>query len=213
MVLLIVCVAAAFVLKNLFPALAKLMFWLLGIAALLVAALVVLLLVLVFRKNKNSDGTKTVGERPEEILARGRRNVLEIRKMAMRIKNEETRQLCGNICDTADKILRTLKEQPEDIPDVRKFFNYYLPTLGSLMTRYAGIEQSGVPNEELTASALSCLKDIDKAMDKQYRNLFNNDIFDLTVDMELMTMMCRRDGLLDGSEQDGEKGGGISLTL
>ena len=59
------CIAAAFVLRGVFPALAKLIFWLFGIAAALVAAVVILVIVLAFRKGKNA-APGTGQERPEE---------------------------------------------------------------------------------------------------------------------------------------------------
>lgn len=211
-VAIIACIAAAFALRHFFPALGKLVFWLLGAAALLIAALVVLVIVLAFRGGKSSNG-KSSGERPEEILSKGRRNLMEIRRQALRISNSEIRKLCEEICATAEKILQELKNRPESIPDVRKFFNYYLPTLGSVMSRYSRIEQSGAPAEEMTKSAIGCMRDISSAMERQYSNLFTNEIFDLTVEMEVMTMMCRRDGLIDENEgfAAGGQSGGLTL--
>lgn len=206
------CIAAVIVLHSFFPSLGKLIFWLLGIAALGIAAVVVLVIVLAFRGNRSGKG-KAAGERPEEILSRGRRNVTEIRRQAVRIKNPGIRELCGEICTGADKILRELRHRPEAIPDVRKFFNYYLPTLSSIMGRYSRIEQSGTPAEEMTESALACLRDICSAMERQYSNLFTNDIFDLTVEMEVMTMMCRRDGLIDEENEPFKQGKTMGLSL
>jgi len=206
------CIAAALVLRHLFPAVGKLIFWLLGIAALGIAVLVVLVIALAFRGSR-SGKDEAAGERPEEILGRGRRNVMEIRSQAMRIKNPDIRKLCEEICASADKILQELRRRPEQLHEVRKFFNYYLPTLGSVMGRYKRIEQSGTPAEDMTKSAVSCLRDIRSAMERQYSNLFTNDIFDLTVEMEVMTMMCRRDGLIDEGEGLSKDGKSISLTL
>ena len=33
-------------------------------------------------------------------------------------------------------------------------------------------------------------------MEKQYNNLFEDDILDLTVEMKILTQMCKKDGLL-----------------
>ena len=49
-------------------------------------------------------------------------------------------------------------------------------------------------------------------MDKQYENLFQSDFLDMTVEMEAMTMACKRDGLLTEEElssPDSE----VNLTL
>ncbi|MBQ8264474.1 MAG: 5-bromo-4-chloroindolyl phosphate hydrolysis family protein [Oscillospiraceae bacterium] len=209
---IIICAAAAFFLRNLFPGLAKLIFWILGIAVALIAALVILVIVLAMRKPKTKK-TENGRESPEEVLGRGRRSVLEIRRIGMRLKNPELRSLCGEICDSADRILRTAKEMPERLGEVRKCLNYYLPTLGSVLKRYVRIEESGVPAQEMTYSALACLRDISSAMERQHEKLFTNEMLDLSVEMELMTTMCRRDGLIDDEDFSLEAGENITLKL
>ena len=55
------------------------------------------------------------------------------------------------------------------------------------------------------------LDQIQSAMERQYANLFEDDLLDMTAEMQTMTAVCRRDGLLtDGSV---ETDGGIRLTL
>ena len=43
------------------------------------------------------------------------------------------------------------------------------------------------------------------AMEKQYNNLFEIDILDLTVEMEVLTQICKRDGLLTDADFESEK--------
>ena len=88
---------------------------------------------------------------------------------------------------------------------MRPFFNYYLPTLEKILIKYKEIESSGVPTEEITQSTITCLEDIKMAMEKQYNNLFENDILDLTVEMEVLTQICKRDGLLTDADFESEK--------
>ena len=76
------------------------------------------------------------------------------------------------------------------------------------------LEESGVPADNMTLSTISCLSDIKEAMGKQYSNLFDNDMLDLSVEMEALTLVCKRDGLL--TEEDfslQESGQNITLTL
>ena len=139
---------------------------------------------------------------------------MELCRITMRIRSNEIRSLSNQICATAEKILKTLKEKPDSIPAQRQFFNYYLPTLGSILTKYLRVEKSDVPSQNMEENVVSYLKDIKNAMDKQYENLFENDILDLSVEMEAMTIACKRDGLLSDDStqiQDGERK--IDLTL
>ena len=148
-----------------------------------------------------------------ELLNKGRRNVMELQMMTVKVKNKEVRSISEEICGIAESILKVLKEQPEDMRKVRQFLNYYLPTLGSILEKYVRLEKNGVPNAELTEKTILHLGEIRTAMQKQYETLFADDILDLSVEMEALTQACRRDGLL-GEEfyvQDGN--GEIKLTL
>lgn len=202
-----------FFLRRVFPSLATALLVVGGIIAALIAILVAAVIFLALRKPKGKDAAPGA-EDAGAVLARGRSHLMELRTLGMRVKNPQIRKLNEEICGTADKILRTLKEQPEDIPRVRRFFNYYLPTLGSILRKYVYLEQSGIPAADTTAKTVSCLGDIKTAMEKQYTNLFENDILDLSVEMEVLTQICKRDGLLaDEVYQLQDEGQNITLTL
>jgi len=201
-----------FFLKQVFPSLAGALLIIGGIIAALIIVLVALVIYFAFRKPKNK--TSVPNSELNEALSKGRSNLMELRRLGMRLKNQQLRKLNDDICAVSDKILRALKDHPEDMVGVRRFFNYYLPTLGSILLKYVQLEESGVPAENVTESAISCLGDIKTAMEKQYENLFNNDILDLTVEMEVLTLTCKRDGLLEDEGvrlQDGDRT--LTLTL
>lgn len=206
------------------------------IILLLIAALVALVIVLAFttRKDKGASGTRTRSAAPasgaarpvtpppaaavklspeqEEILKKGRSNLSQLRIMAMRVRSTPIRTKATAICGSVEKILNVLREKPESIPAVRQFLNYYLPTLGEIITKYERVERSGVDMQDMTAKVSEYLDKIAAAMDKQYENLFQSDFLDMTVEMEAMTMACKRDGLLTEEElssPDSE----VNLTL
>ena len=207
------------------------------IVLLLIAALVALVIILAFttRKDKGASQAQTKSaanptsgaNRPvtpppaaavklspeqEEILKKGRSNLSQLRIMAMRVRSTPIRTKATTICGSVEKILNVLREKPESIPAVRQFLNYYLPTLGEIITKYERVERSGVDLQDMTAKVSEYLDKIAAAMDKQYENLFQSDFLDMTVEMEAMTMACKRDGLLSDEEftaPDSE----VNLTL
>lgn len=210
---LIAAVVLYFVLRKIFPSLATAMLVMGGIIVALIVILVVVILVFALRKPK--DKTGPAGDNDvSAVLAKGRTNLAELRRMGIRIKNLKVRKLNEEICVIIDKILRALKEQPDDIPRVRQFLNYYLPTMGEILLKYVRLEESGIPAETVTENTILWLGDIKTAMERQYINLFSDDILDLTVEMETLTLACKRDGLLIGESvtlQDGDRS--ITLTL
>ena len=172
----------------------------------LLALLVGTVLFFAFRKPKETD-TETAAGEADKALKKGRSHLLELRQLIMRLKDPQIRRLSEEICAIADKILRALAEQPKDIRRTRQFFNYYLPTLGEILRKYRVLEESGIPADTATENVISGLETIRTAMEKQYANLFDDDILDLTVEMEVLKQVCRRDGLLPEEEHKTEGGG------
>ena len=187
--------AIFFVLRKSVPGLAKLFLIFGGIALLGVAALVAVVVFFAFRKPKKTP-EQQLAENTAAILQKGRSRLMDLRRISMKIKHPEIRKVSESICAIIDKILRTLKEQPEDVGRVGRFFHYYLPTLQSILTKYTRLETHGIPADDTAEKTLSCLKDMESAMEKQYLNLFEDDKLDLSVEMAVMTQICKRDGLL-----------------
>ena len=65
------------------------------------------------------------------------------------------------------------------------------------------LETNGMLTEEVTADVLKSLKEIETAMTATREKLFADDVLDLTVEMEVLRQICKRDGLLD-EKGDGE---------
>ena len=193
---LIACVALYFVSRRFFPALSTLLLWIFGIAAALIVVLVVVVLFFAFHKPKKTPEQER-SEVQETVLKKARASLMELRTSAMRVKQQQVRDSARNICATLDQILKELKNQPEDIAKARSFLNHSLPMLSGILRKYIRLEQSGVPNEDVTAQTISCLQDLETAARKQYQNLFDNDIVDITADMEVLTQLCRQNGLLE----------------
>ena len=149
-----------------------------------------------------------------EILNKGRNHLAELRRLHGRIRNLNVKKRAEDICAESEKILGALQQQPEDISMVRQFFNYYLPALGNILLKYLRLEEAGMATEQTTVKVMFCLGEIKTAMEKQYAAIFENDILDLTVEMEALTQACKRDGLLVSEDFTIREGGReINLTI
>ena len=126
-------IAVFFLLQKFFPAFAKLFLILAGLAVIGVAALVAMVIYLAFRKPKKSPQQRVTDDARAEIQ-KGRSQLMDIRRLVMKIRNQDIRTVSESICATMDKILRALKERPDEIPQVGRFFRYYMPTLKNILT-------------------------------------------------------------------------------
>ena len=201
------------ILRQFFPSLATILLVIAGIALLCIASLVGLVLFFSLRKPKLKEG-QGKAEHTAALLAQGRADLLELRQLTLRVKNQEIRASSESVCHVIQQILGALKEQPEDIPKARQLFSYYLPTLGGILQRFVHLEQSGVPAADSTEKVISGLSTIRIAMEKLYASLFEDEKLDLTVEMEVLKQLCQQDGLLSENTvqtQDGDQN--ITLTL
>lgn len=188
-------------LKKAIPALGKIFMGAAVVGLVLVALLVGAIIYFAFAKPKD----EKKADDGRIMLSTGRAKLVDIRRAGMHIKETEIRRLNEEICADAERILQELKSQPEDIGRMRQLFSYYLPTWETILKKYRRLEESGVMDPRMTESMVLCLKDIKAAMGKMHRNLFEDDILDLTVEMEVLNMVGKRDGLLEeGTLEMGE---------
>lgn len=192
---LIGCAALYFIARRYFPGLSALLLVIGAVLLILLIAFIVLMFFL-----GRSDGGKKASDGQRSLLDDGRARLLELRRMNLRIRDKSINEAVGEVCRTIEQILTTLKQKPEKIPAVRRFFNYYLPTLTKIVQKYLGIEESGIPAEQTKASVLSGLSEIRTAMQKLYESLYDDDKLDLSVEMDVLKMICKQDGLL--SDED-----------
>ncbi|MBE6969115.1 MAG: hypothetical protein E7442_03200 [Ruminococcaceae bacterium] len=168
---------------------------LLLIGGALLLALVAVVLYFAFKKPKDAAVPAS-----QPAVQQGNRDLTELKRMTAKVKDAEIRALGDAVAKRADLIMQELKKQPEEAKKLSQFFNYYLPTLGKILGKYAELEQSGVVAENVRENTEKCLRDLCAALEKQHTELFKNDILDLSVEMAALTMTCQRDGLISGEE-------------
>ena len=190
-------IVALFLLARRFlPSLATVMLWIAGIAAVVLIVLIGLVIYFSVTGSKK----KSTPDSSAAVLTKARSELMELRRSQLKIRNREIAALCREIIDIGDRILTVLKQKPDAVAGVRQFLNDYLPTLGKILVTYVRMEESGTMAEELKNSTVIHLGEIKKAMEKQYNGLFDDDKLDLSVDMEALTLACKRDGLLEEEE-------------
>ena len=198
------CLAFFFGFRNTFPKLATFLLICAVVFCAIVGIVVVLVIYMALKKSPEKEGDQTHQELVS-LQKEGRASLIELRKIGMNIKNQAIRQENEKICELANKIIGELKNHKKSVSGVRGFFHYYLPTLGKILKNYRKLEEGGVVEEDVTCNTLKCLTDIKTAMEKQYQNLFEKYVLDMTVEMEALMMACKRDGLILEEEEADDK--------
>ena len=96
------------------------------------------------------------------------------------------------------KIFEQAKSDPDKLPQMRKFMDYYLPTSLKLLNTYAELDNQGVEGENISESKRRIEQTMDtlvKAFENQLDRLFASDALDVSTDIDVMQNMLRADGL------------------
>lgn len=152
-------------------------------------------------KGSNDEANLKIGGEavdPEDaaVMAQARKELTNLRMLNARTTETDIRTASNEICASMDKILSALKADPTRISSARMFLQYYLPTQKSILTKYHQIAESGVAHADLKEKVLAHLTDIKTATDKQLENIYENDMMDISAEMELMNISIKEDGLL-----------------
>ena len=105
----------------------------------------------------------------------------------------------------SDKIIQDAVDDPSDVPEIRKFLDYYLPTTIKLLNAYDRMSGQGIEGENLSRSMNSIEEMLDTAVDafkKQLDSLFEDQALDIETDISVMNRMLEREGLTGDDEQD-----------
>lgn len=122
----------------------------------------------------------------------------ELRSVNDAIPDEEMSDKISRLEAVSAKIFAQAKSDPDKLPRMRKFLDYYLPTSLKLLQTYAELEAQGVEGENITESKHRIEQTMDTlvhAFETQLDKLFQEDALDVSADIDVMENMLRADGL------------------
>ncbi len=138
------------------------------------------------------------GPEIDPILKEGNRALAEMGRLYASIKDVQVRQKINELMRITDKITQDAIADPSDIPQIKKFMNYYLPTTIKLLNSYDRMSAQGIEGENLNKSMASINEMLDEAIvayKKRLDSLFENQALDIETDIEVMNTMLAREGL------------------
>ena len=143
---------------------------------------------------------KTGDSAVDSLVEKGQEMLKEIRHENELIPDADLSARMDQLDDVADRIFRTVAEQPGKAPQIRRFMDYYLPTTLKMLQGYRKMEERQVSGAEADATRNQIRQAMDvvlKAFDKQLHALYQDDMLDLNTDIDVMEAMLRQDGLVE----------------
>lgn len=133
------------------------------------------------------------------MIERGDELLRKIREVNEGIPGAEISRKINNLETIIRQIFKAVRENPDEIDEMDKFMEYYLPTTVKLLETYRRFDQVASPGENV----LSAKQEIEKTLDTIERafvslldDLYQNSAFDAEADAAVLKTMLEQEGLV-----------------
>lgn len=141
---------------------------------------------------------KSYGPEIDPIVEEGNRALSEMAGYTCPSRTPRCARKINELMRITDKITQDAIADPSDIPQIKKFMNYYLPTTIKLLNAYDRMSAQGIEGENLDKSMKSINEMLDAAIEafkKRLDSLFEDQALDIETDIKVMNTMLAREGL------------------
>lgn len=155
---------------------------------------------------KKPEPEVSYGKDIDAIIAEGKTAQRELGRLYASIGEVKVKRKIRDIMEVSDKIIRDAIDDPSDVPQIKKFLDYYLPTTIKLLNTYDRMGSQGIEGENISGTMSSIEEMLDTAIGaykKLLDSLFANQAMDIETDIEVMNTMLKREGLAGGGSAFG----------
>lgn len=155
---------------------------------------------LMFSGVKTKEKLKNTNRSLYEKIGEARKEQKQIKNLIPKVEKTETKQDLKEINETINKILEEVEKNPKKEKSLNNFFDYYLPVLIKITTRYDEIENTRLTSKDektFMTKAEKIIKDTNKAFKTILSNLYQKDIMDTDADMKVYELMLKADGIVE----------------
>lgn len=155
----------------------------------------------------------------DKMLKDGRLAIAEMKRLDDNIADADISADIVQLEQVSEKIFQQVKQDPQKLPQIRKFMDYYLPTTLKLLNAYDRASAAGVSGENIDATMRKVegmMKTIVTAFEKQLDALFGDEALDISTDITVLENMMAREGLVGDqlhAETQPKDDGDIKLEL
>ena len=142
----------------------------------------------------------TGNEELDKMIADSKKAIAEMKRLDDNIADPTISAQIVRLQQLTGKIFAQVEQNPEKLPQIRKFMNYYLPTTLKILNAYDRMGEHGVSGENITSTMQKVegmMSTIITAFEKQLDSLFGSEAMDISTDMVVLENMMAREGLTD----------------
>ena len=139
-------------------------------------------------------------ESVDQLVRHGQEMIAQIRDENSQIPDPVLSKKIDELEAISNQIFLTVTDKPEKAPQIRRFMDYYLPTVLKMLTNYRKLGEREVTGEnaEKTKKSVEGAMDIVlEAFTKQHDQLYQRDMLDVTTDISVLETLMKQDGLIE----------------
>ncbi|MCQ4636516.1 5-bromo-4-chloroindolyl phosphate hydrolysis family protein [Anaerovorax odorimutans] len=143
----------------------------------------------------------------EQVIAEGQDYIKSIREANDAIYNPDISQKLYRMESIVKKIFAYVRENPEQVGQLRKFMSYYMPTTEKLVNAYREMDEQTIQGENITKAKgeiARTLDTINEAYEKLYDSMYVDVAMDVSSDIAVLKTLFAQEGLA-GDEINGGK--------
>lgn len=145
-----------------------------------------------------SEEELTVNQELNEMIQEGHEYIYKLRAKNDVIEGEVISEKLNQLENLLKEIFYRVKEHPEQMGQMHKLMDYYLPTTLKLVEAYAEFDEVSVKNEDIINAKAEIEKTLDiinEAFAELLNKLFRDTVFDVTTDAQVLQTMLAKEGL------------------
>ncbi len=154
---------------------------------------------------KPKEEEPTGNEALDAMIRDGGAALAEMRQLNAAISNPRISADIDRLEEVSGKIFAQVRAEPERLPQIRRFLDYYLPTTLKLLRAYERMASQGVSGENIdgTMSRVEgMMGTVVTAFEKQLDALFGAEAMDVSTDITVLESLMRREGLVSDELHD-----------
>ena len=133
-----------------------------------------------------------------QMIAEGMECIRKLRDMNDAIEGEVISAKLYRLENLLKEIFDKVREYPDQMSQMHRVMEYYLPTTLKLVEAYKEFDQVSVPGEDILSAKAQIEKTLDTinaAFTELLNNLFRNRVYDVTTDAQVLETMLAQEGL------------------
>lgn len=134
----------------------------------------------------------------ERFKQEGAETRRKIREVNAALPDDEVTEKLDRLENITTRIFEFVEQNPDKLPETRRFMDYYLPTTLKLVEKYHEYDEIEIQPQnvqQVKKDILSTLNTINIAFDNMLEGLYQPDTLDVATDITVLEKMLEQEGL------------------